>query len=83
MRSPFPPSHFAVLQADLFKPNHYLSLHAFRELTLKRLQAFVATKFNDGNGAPRGFDVRDYLNGRFMLQQQAGSMGAALCCAVL
>lgn len=53
-----------AVQADLFKPNHYLSLHALRELTLKRLQAFVAAKFSDGNGGPpAGFDVRDYLNG--------------------
>jgi len=60
-------------QADLFKPNYYLSLHAFRELTLKRLQAFVAAKFNDGKGGPlRGFDVRDYLNGE----------QPVLCCAV-
>lgn len=56
-------SIYEFLRADLFKPNHYLSLHAFRELTLKRLQAFVATKFSDGSGgAPRAFDVRDYLN---------------------
>lgn len=61
-------------QADLFKPNHYLSLLAFRELTLKRLQAFVAAKFSDGNGPPQGFDVRDYLN---------SACRAALCCVVL
>ena len=54
-------------QGDLFKPNHYyLSLHAFRELTLKRLVAFVGAKFRDGSGnTPRGFDVRDYLNGQW------------------
>jgi hypothetical protein len=63
-------------QGDLFKPNHYLSLHAFRELTLKRLQAFVAAKFSDGNGgAPAGFDVRDYLNSEY----SASRWCAALC----
>jgi hypothetical protein len=55
-------------QADLFKPNHYLSLLAFRDLTLKRLQAFVAGRFRDGSGGPaRPFDVADYLAGAFIV----------------
>lgn len=49
----------AFLQDDLYKPNYYLSLMDFRELTLKRLQKFVAQKF---------FSVRDYMQDprRFM-----------------
>jgi hypothetical protein len=41
-------------QDDLYKPNHYLSLMEFRELTLQRLKKFVGQKF---------FSVTDYLNG--------------------
>eukprot|EP00879_Flechtneria_rotunda_P009942 GHRR01010397.1.p1 GENE.GHRR01010397.1~~GHRR01010397.1.p1 ORF type:complete len:600 (+),score=211.63 GHRR01010397.1:456-2255(+) len=52
-----------LLQADIFKPNHYLSLMDFRELTLQRLQKFVSVEF-----LGRGFDVGDYLTDprRFM-----------------
>jgi hypothetical protein len=39
-------------QDDLYRPNHYISLMEFRELTLKRLQKFVGQRF---------FSVRDYL----------------------
>ncbi|WIA40748.1 hypothetical protein OEZ86_004431 [Tetradesmus obliquus] len=54
---------FEFLKDDIFKPNHYLSLMEFRELTLQRLQRFVAADFGG-----RGFDVRDYMNDprRFM-----------------
>jgi acyl-CoA oxidase len=45
-------------QEDIFRPNHYLSLMEFRELTLQRLKRFTNTDFNG-----RRFDVRDYLNG--------------------
>eukprot|EP00775_Hariotina_reticulata_P009658 gene9658-9818_t len=51
---------FDFLKDDIFKPNQYLSLLEFRELTLQRLKKFVAAKFPDG----RGFDVRDYLNSK-------------------
>jgi hypothetical protein len=51
------------LQEDIFKPNHYLSLMEFRELTLQRLKRFVTADFNG-----RRFDVRDYMNGEQQLQ---------------
>ena len=41
-------------QDDLYKPNYYLSLWEFRELTLQRLQLFVSQCF---------FSVFDYLHG--------------------
>jgi acyl-CoA oxidase len=40
------------LQDDLFKANFYLSLMEFRDLTLRRLQAFSARGF---------FSVADYI----------------------
>lgn len=43
----------ARLQADIYKPNYYLSLMEFRELTLQRLKFFVSQRF---------FSVRDYLD---------------------
>jgi hypothetical protein len=46
------------LQEDIFRPNHYLSLMEFRELTLQRLKRFTTADFNG-----RRFDVRDYMNG--------------------
>lgn len=42
------------MQDDIFKPNHYLSLMEFRQLTLERLQKFVAQQF---------FVTKDYLDG--------------------
>lgn len=42
------------LQDDIFKPNHYLSLMEFRQLTLERLQKFVAQRY---------FITKDYLDG--------------------
>jgi acyl-CoA oxidase len=45
-------STFVALQDDIYRPNHYLSLMDFRELTLQRLQKFVAQRF---------FSVTDYL----------------------
>lgn len=54
------------LQGDIFKPNHYLSLMEFRELTLQRLQRFVAADFGG-----RGFDVRDYMNGELSKRSAA------------
>ena len=41
-------------QDDVYKPNYYLSMWEFRELTLRRLQLFVAQRF---------FSVFDYLQG--------------------
>ncbi|KAK9816668.1 hypothetical protein WJX72_003499 [[Myrmecia] bisecta] len=40
------------LKDDLYQPNYYLSLMEFRELTLQRLQKFVAQKF---------FSSKDYI----------------------
>jgi acyl-CoA oxidase len=57
-----------LLQDDIFKPNLYLSLLEFRELTLQRLKKFVAAKFPDG----RGFEVRDYLNSEFAHNSLSG-----------
>ncbi|KAL3161189.1 hypothetical protein ABBQ38_009556 [Trebouxia sp. C0009 RCD-2024] len=44
---------FEFLKDDIFKPNHYLSLMEFRQLTLERLQKFVAQQF---------FVTKDYLD---------------------
>ncbi|KAF6252133.1 acyl-CoA dehydrogenase/oxidase [Scenedesmus sp. NREL 46B-D3] len=59
---------YDLLKEDIFKPNHYLSLMEFRELTLQRLKRFVTADFNG-----RGFDVRDYMNDprRFMAQLES------------
>eukprot|EP00882_Tetradesmus_deserticola_P012097 GHRQ01012816.1.p1 GENE.GHRQ01012816.1~~GHRQ01012816.1.p1 ORF type:complete len:645 (+),score=319.12 GHRQ01012816.1:546-2480(+) len=59
---------YDLLKEDIFKPNHYLSLLEFRELTLQRLKRFVTADFNG-----RGFDVRDYLDDprRFMAQLES------------
>lgn len=44
-------------QGDIFKPNHYLSLLEFRQLTLERLQKFVAQQY---------FITKDYIDGKPM-----------------
>ncbi len=59
---------FLCLQDDLFKPNFYLSLMEFRELTLRRLQAFSARGF---------FSVADYL--REPLRFQAALEALSFC----
>jgi hypothetical protein len=64
------------LQEDIFKPNHYLSLMEFRELTLQRLKRFVTADFNG-----RRFDVRDYLNGRLDCDRAVAAMGCMLAVA--
>lgn len=43
------------MQDDIYKPDYYLSLLDFRELTLQRLKHFVDQKF---------FSVFDYLQGK-------------------
>ena len=45
------------MQDDIFKPNHYLSLLEFRQLTLERLQKFVTQQY---------FITKDYIDGRPM-----------------
>ena len=55
-------------QDDLFKPNFYLSLMEFRDLTLRRLQAFSARGF---------FSVADYL--REPLRFQAALEALSFC----
>lgn len=42
------------MQDAIFKPNHYLSLLEFRQLTLERLQKFVAQRY---------FITKDYIDG--------------------
>lgn len=44
-------------QDDIYRPNYYLSLMEFRQLTLDRLQKFVDQKF---------FTTRDYLDSKCM-----------------
>ncbi|KAK9792964.1 hypothetical protein WJX73_001239, partial [Symbiochloris irregularis] len=56
------------LKDDLYKPNHYLSLMEFRELTLQRLKKFTDQRF---------FSTADYL--RDPLRFQAGLETLALC----
>ncbi len=46
-----------IAQDDIFKPNHYLSLLEFRQLTLERLQKFVAQQY---------FITKDYIDGKYM-----------------
>ena len=47
-------SAYTAMQDDIYKPDYYLSLLDFRELTLQRLKHFVNQKF---------FSVSDYLQG--------------------
>ena len=42
------------MQDEIYKPNHYLSLMEFRQLTLERFQKFVAQQY---------FITKDYLDG--------------------
>ena len=44
----------ACAQDELYKPDYHLSMYEFRDLTLRRLQLFVAQRF---------FSVFDYLKG--------------------
>lgn len=44
------------MQDELYKPNYYLSMYEFRDLTLRRLQLFVSQRF---------FSVFDYLHGAY------------------
>ena len=44
------------MQEELYKPNYYLSMYEFRDLTLRRLQLFVSQRF---------FSVFDYLHGAY------------------
>lgn len=41
------------MQDPLYKPNYYLSMQGFRDLTSKRVGAFVAQRY---------FSVFDYVN---------------------
>ena len=50
------------LQDDIFKPNHYLSLMEFRQLTLGRLQKFVAQRY---------FVTQDYIDGKLAFRTEA------------
>ena len=43
-------------RTKLYKPNYYLSMYEFRDLTLRRLQLFVSQRF---------FSVFDYLHGAY------------------
>ncbi len=53
----------------MYRPNYYLSLMEFRDLTLRRLQKFVDQKF---------FSTFDYLNGEPHVSLVSSSL-AALC----
>ncbi|KAK9843434.1 hypothetical protein WJX81_002331 [Elliptochloris bilobata] len=61
------------LKDKLYKPNYYLSMYEFRELTLRRLQLFVSQRF---------FSVFDYLHDplRFMAGLETlASVDYSLC----
>lgn len=49
-----------TLQDPIYRPNYYLSLMEFRDLTLRRLQKFVDQRF---------FSTFDYLRGECCLMQ--------------
>ncbi|DBB08163.1 TPA: hypothetical protein ACH3X3_008350 [Trebouxia sp. C0006] len=56
------------LKDDIFKPNHYLSLLEFRQLTLERLQKFVAQQY---------FITKDYIDDPLKFQACLATIGFA------
>jgi hypothetical protein len=53
-------NHRRLQGDDVFKPNGYLSLMEYRQLTLRRTERLAAATFPDG----KGLDVLDSVHGK-------------------